>query len=350
MQRFLAAPSDELGQWMRLLRHQVRMWRLCAQRLRENNAMTLAAAMAFRTIFALIPTLVLAYVALKPFGALDIQSQVRGLLRQGGLDEVRIAGSDGEDAPHRRDAPATSTRPHRPRRDRPRTLVGHVERLVGNVEQKLTLGRIGPIGVLWLIYSAVALLTAVERSLNRVFDAPRSRGFLHRAMLYWAAVTLLPLTFLAAHWATGRVADAADGIPAVGWLLAWLARTPAAAVGVILLAGVYCAMPNTRVRFRYAVSGALVAVICWLIAQWGFRLFVVHAATRSIYGALALLPLFLIWLYLWWIIFLFGAVLTYAAGNVNALRTDDAPRDRPGERPVESASAGAPPPRGQEAS
>ncbi|MFW6133521.1 MAG: YihY/virulence factor BrkB family protein [Planctomycetota bacterium] len=305
---------------MRLLRHQMRMWSLCARRLRENNAVTLAAALAFRTIFALVPTLVLAYVVLKPFGALNMQSQVRGLLGRAGLDEVRLVR---DEHPERREAPpGATTRPgqDRPARRRPQTLVGHIERMVGRIEQQLTLGVIGPVGVLWLVYSAVALLTGVERSLNRVFDVPRSRRFLHRAMLYWAAVTLVPITFLAARWATGRAADAAAGVPAVGWLLAALARAPTTAVGVFLLAGVYCAIPNTRVRFRFAVSGALVTVVCWFVAQWGFRLFVIHGATRSIYGALALIPLFLIWVYLWWIIFLFGAVLTYAAGNVHALR------------------------------
>lgn len=321
VQRFLTAPADELSRWMRLLRGQLRVYILSVRRLREMNAMTMASALAFRTIFALVPTLVLAYVVLSPLSGADTEQQIRSLLNQAGLGELRVRrAADGPD----RQPPPPDTRPdgedsqRAGRRRRPRDLAEGLGRLVAGVERKLTLGAIGPIGGLVLIYSAVALLTAVERSLNRIFDAPRTRPFLHRALLYWSAVTLVPVVFLSARYATGVAVDFVSQAPHFGWLLGGLARVPQWALGVLLLAGVYTALPNARVGFRNAAGGALVAVACWVIGQWAFGLFVVHAGTRSIYGAVALLPLFLIWLYLLWMIFLFGAVLTYAAGSARA--------------------------------
>lgn len=80
-------------------------------------------------------------------------------------------------------------------------------------------------------------------------------------------------------------------------------------------------MPNTTVRYRAAVGGAVVAVPLWLVAKWGFALYVTRlVGTGNLYGALGLLPLFLIWLNLSWLIFLFGAQLAHTAANLSGMR------------------------------
>jgi membrane protein len=74
------------------------------------------------------------------------------------------------------------------------------------------------------------------------------------------------------------------------------------------------------VQYRAAVGGAIVAVPLWLLAKWGFAIYVTKlVGTGNLYGALGLLPLFLIWLNLSWLIFLFGAEVANAAANLDTM-------------------------------
>jgi membrane protein len=79
---------------------------------------------------------------------------------------------------------------------------------------------------------------------------------------------------------------------------------------VLLLA--YRLTPNTHVRFKPAVWGAFVAATLWALSRWGFGLYVSKALPyMKLYGAIGLIPLFLFWLYLTWLIVLFGMELAF---------------------------------------
>ena len=71
-------------------------------------------------------------------------------------------------------------------------------------------------------------------------------------------------------------------------------------------------MPNTSVRWRPAVAGALIAAMLWDTTKWGFGLYVSRALPyMKLYGAIGLIPLFLFWLYLNWLIVLFGLEIAF---------------------------------------
>jgi membrane protein len=92
-------------------------------------------------------------------------------------------------------------------------------------------------------------------------------------------------------------------------------------VGILLLAMVYALMPNTKVNFAWAVGGATVAVPLWLVAKWAFALYVTKlVAVGSLYGTLGLLPLFLMWLNLSWLLFLFGAEIAHTGANLRQMQ------------------------------
>ena len=110
---------------------------------------------------------------------------------------------------------------------------------------------------------------------------------------------------------TRTMLNYAHKIYGLSWILTqgmiWLGGPVA---GILILAAVYKFMPNTFVKYKYALIGALAAVPVWLLGKWGFGLYVKYAGTTSIYGAIGLLPIFTIWLKLSCLIFLFGAELT----------------------------------------
>jgi len=76
---------------------------------------------------------------------------------------------------------------------------------VARTEEKMTFARLGPVGLVLLAWSAITLLTTMERSLNRIFEAPRSRGLAIRVLYYWSAVTFIPIVLLAGEY-VGTVA------------------------------------------------------------------------------------------------------------------------------------------------
>jgi membrane protein len=91
-------------------------------------------------------------------------------------------------------------------------------------------------------------------------------------------------------------------------------------------------MPNTHVRFRAAIIGAAVVSVLWLVARWGFAVYVQNFVIKgSLYGLLGVLPLFLLWLYYSWLIFLFGAELAHTAVHLGEIEAaEDASRRKVG--------------------
>ena len=91
IENLLTSPGKELGRWVRFLRFQIQLWRFCARRLAEQNAMAMSAALSFRTMFALIPLLVLAVLILGAVGILDQgKKSLHQFLEATGLTEITL--------------------------------------------------------------------------------------------------------------------------------------------------------------------------------------------------------------------------------------------------------------------
>jgi membrane protein len=267
----------------------------------------MSAAMSFRTIFALIPAIVLAVLVLKAVGVLeDGKQSFRQFLVGSGLTEIAVVaqGEESTTAPSDESAKVFN-------------VADEIEVLVERVEAKLTFGRIGPIGALLFIWTALTLLTTIERSLNRIFGARRARPIARRVLLYWSVLTLGPLVLIVVGYLSRRATQVLeDAVPWL-WALTFVVWAAPIVVGILVLALLYKHMPNTNVPYRSAIGGAVVAVPLWLVAKWAFALYVSKlVGSGNVYGALGLLPLFLVWLNLSWTILLFGAQLAHAATHL----------------------------------
>jgi len=314
VENLLTAPGKELGRWSRFVRFQIQLWRFCARQLRKHNAMAMSSALSFRTIFALVPTLVLALLTVK---AIMPQEDSRALLHKGmaaaNLTEIVIIQDPC--ALGRSEAGVQSEQ------KKSVNAADEIEKLVTKVEQKLTLKRIGPVGTVLLIWTALTLLTTMERSLNRIYGASQSRPLARRVMLYWSVLTLGPIVLVATSYLGARAMHSSQNIPVLSGFMSLIGWLEPVLVGIILLGALYKLMPNTKVSFNSAVGGALVAVPLWLVAKWAFTLYVHEVVGKgSLYGALGLIPIFLIWLNLSWTIFLFGAELSHTAANLSRMQ------------------------------
>jgi membrane protein len=168
------------------------------------------------------------------------------------------------------------------------------------------------VGIIALIVSALLMMYSIEDAFNRIFRVTRPRRAVSRIVVYWTVLSLGPMlvvTGLAMStylFALPLVAEIDRGFALSDRLLLLV---PAVVTWIALTLS-YAVVPNTNVRWRHAAMGALVATVLFELGKRGFALYLTNVPSyERIYGAFAVLPIFLIWVYLSWNIVLLGASL-----------------------------------------
>lgn len=173
------------------------------------------------------------------------------------------------------------------------------------------------VSILVMLFSALSMMISIEDRLNRIWRVHKSRGWGSRLLLYWAALTLGPILIVGGIAVTSYVTavpllhGAADQFGGIGQSL--LSILPFV-VTFLTLWLMYSVIPNCKVSRRDAAIGALLGAVLFEIARWGFTLFVRNAQTyQQIYGVLAAIPIFLLWIYLAWVIVILAASVAASA-------------------------------------
>jgi membrane protein len=174
--------------------------------------------------------------------------------------------------------------------------------------------RLSAVGAVALLFTSAAMMGMVERAFNQIWRVKRTRPLPQRVLMYWALLSLGPLLFGLSLTVTSQLFMATNDLMRTVPLLGALFYT---LVSIVLTTGaytlLYMAVPNRFVDWRDAVWGGLVAAIAFEVAKRLFGVFIKQFPTYAIiYGALAALPLFLLWMYVSWLITLVGALLTAA--------------------------------------
>lgn len=188
-------------------------------------------------------------------------------------------------------------------------LIHYLERFLGN----LNFGRIGFTGFAGILISLVLLLRQIELAFNGIFGVFRERNFFRRFIHFWTFVTLGTfIASLAVGIASGfNLANLFD----VGRIKAsWFSWAKVFSISglIFFYMLLYKIGPNCSIKTKNAAIGAIVASILFTLANEFYGRFIgTFTNYRAIYGALAAIPTFLLWLYIIWIITLFGAVLVW---------------------------------------
>ena len=168
------------------------------------------------------------------------------------------------------------------------------------------------VGIIALIVSALLMMYSIEDAFNRIFRVTRSRRPVSRFVVYWTVLSLGPMLVVAGLalstylFALPLVAEIDRDLALSNRLLVLV---PALVTWIALTLS-YAVVPNTNVRWRHAAMGALIATILFELGKRGFALYLTNVPSyQRIYGAFAVLPIFLIWVYLSWNIVLLGASL-----------------------------------------
>jgi membrane protein len=185
------------------------------------------------------------------------------------------------------------------------------------------------IGIVGIAGTGVLLLATVEDQLNALWRVTTSRPWGKRVLAYWTLITLGPLLIgmsLTLSTYLDNAARRAGFDPDAFYQLAsgwphWLARLIPFLLELIACTLLYCIIPNCAVRWRDGLVGAAVAAIAIEILKIGFGFYIgAMSSYQTVYGALAAIPIFLLWMYVSWAAVLLGAVV---AANLPTWRIDE---------------------------
>lgn len=171
-----------------------------------------------------------------------------------------------------------------------------------------------------LVISLLITLTSVETTFNRIWRVKTARPKFSRFLVYWTVLTLGVLVAAASMALSTRLFALAIFQTQPGlWLVSLLVRVAPAFIELVAFAAIYRVVPHRTVHWRHAFAGALLAIVMFELIRWGMGAFMAKsfAAYEKIYGAVASVPIFLLWVFLSWVSVLLGASL---AASISAFR------------------------------
>jgi membrane protein len=172
----------------------------------------------------------------------------------------------------------------------------------------------GAVSIVSLLVVALLLISNIDKTFNHIWRTQVQRPIIYTFAIYWMVITLGPFligsSIIVSSYLAGLATFAEEYTPGLGTFV--LKLVPSfAAIGAFLI--LYMIVPNRPVRAKYALCGALLATVLFELSKKGFALYVTSFPSYEvIYGALAVIPILFIWVYLSWVVVLLGAVFTYS--------------------------------------
>jgi len=241
-----------------------------------------ATSLAYTTLLSLVPLLAVSFSVLKGFG---VHNQLEPVL----LEALHPLGSEAQE------------------------IVQHLINYVDNTDVRV----LGSVGVAVLLYSVLSLISKIERVFNDNWriDEPRPIG--ERFTRYLSVLLVGPVLFFSAVGATASLRtnllfQRAVEIEPVSWAVDSAEQMVPLLLITLTFVFAYMFVPNTRVRLRSALIGGLVAGVLWEVIGQFFAMFMAGSTKyAAIYSSLAILILFMMWVYIAWLILLVGAAVAF---------------------------------------
>jgi len=268
--------------WKASLTRAVRMMVVLARDVSQGQLTLRAMSLVYTTLMSIVPLLALSFSVLKAFG---VYNQIQPLL----LTFLEPLGEKGAEI---------------------------AQRIIQFIEN-MNVGVLGSVGLALLIYTAVSLVQKIEESFNFIWHIAQPRRFGERFSRYLTMLMVGPILVFSAVGITASVmsAEVVRSVVAIepfGQLVYTVGRLVPYLLVIGAFTFAYSFIPNAKVRLAPALVGGLVGGILWQTAGWAFAEFAASSAKyTAIYSSFAILILFMIWLYLSWLILLFGASVAF---------------------------------------
>lgn len=281
LKNILATPTEELGKWSRFAIFQLKLWRQCARLLSQNRSGQQAAALSYHTIFGIVPFAILMLVILQWLPAYEgMGDDAKNFI----YDQLHFSTIEFPNP----DSPDESVK-----------LTTHIDNISARFITEKNKGSMGIMSGVIIIWVALALLTTIERAFNNIYHVTRGRSFIHRIVNYWTLLTLGPLLLATGIYATAQFSTFGKIQTSITQHLGPVVVPYI--ISVVAFFFLYFVLPNTKVNTRSALWGAFVAALVWSIGKWLFRFYVIQCEPyKEIYGALGLIPLSILWIFITW--------------------------------------------------
>lgn len=281
---------EDLGVAGRLVLKLVQICSLVVRDFYKDQCLLRASALTYTTLLSIVPLLALMFAVLKGFG-------VQNILEPLVLEQL-MAGSEA--------------------------VVDQLMTYINNTN----FGRLGAVGLVLLLVTVLALLINIESAFNHIWGVQKQRSLLRCFTDYLSVVVISPLLLLAAISITTSLrnqdlilrlmetAYVGEAVIAAFKILPFLAMWAA-------FTFLYIFMTNTRVRFSAALVGGVFGGTLWQLVQWVYVSSQVGVTRyNAIYGTMAALPIFMVWIYVSWVCVLLGLELSYTWQNLRSLRRE----------------------------
>jgi membrane protein len=280
-------PLDSINRWSDRLRDRARarsffafLWR----RFLDDSLFQAAGALSYTTVFALVPLSMVVFGVLSAFPVFNQWSD--GLTNYIFTNFVPSAARKVED---------------------------YLKGFTANTGQLTTAG------VIALVTSVLITLASVESTFNRIWRVKTTRPKFSRFLVYWTVLTLGALVAATSLALSSQFFSLAVFSTAPGRLLeSAMLRLAPMAIELLAFTAIFRVVPHRTVKWRHAAAGAVLSVLMFELVKWGIALYIgSFGSYQKIYGPLAFVPVFLLWIYLGWVSILLGASF---AASMSAFR------------------------------
>jgi membrane protein len=198
-----------------------------------------------------------------------------------------------------------------------------VDSIVGYIDNT-NVRTLGWLGVAFLLVTVFSMVSTVEQAFNAIWNVRRGRSPWRKFTDFFSVILIMPVIFLVATSVTvsvqkSEIVQKVMEVSGLGWLESLVLKLAPLVLIWLAFTFAYSFIPNTKVRLRSAALGGAVAALFWQLSQGAYiRWQMGFNNYNAIYGSFAQLPLFLIWMYISWIIVLFGAEMCMAVQNLRS--------------------------------
>ena len=251
------------------------------QRFNQNKLTQAAGYLTYSTMLAIVPLIM---VVFSIFSAFPVFNEVTGALKAFIFTNFAPSASD---------------------------MVGqYIDEFVNNSK------KMSAVGIISLIVVALMLINSIDRTLNSIWHDTETRPIFTSFAIYWLILTLGPLLVGVSIAASTYVKAMFESAANFSFGLKLLSLVPFLSTWFIFTM-IYMVVPNKKVSIKHSAAGALIAAVFFTLGKQAFAWYIVtFPSYQLIYGAMATLPIMLLWIQLSWTVVLLGAQLAAVLAEV----------------------------------
>ena len=253
------------------------------QRFNQNKLTQAAGYLTYSTMLAIVPLIM---VVFSIFSAFPVFNEVTGALKEFIFTNFAPSASD---------------------------MVGqYIDEFVNNSK------KMSAVGIISLIVVALMLINSIDRTLNSIWQDTGTRPIFTSFAIYWLILTLGPLLVGVSIAASTYVKTMFESAASFSFGLKLLSFVPFLSTWFIFTM-IYMVVPNKKVSIKHSAAGALIAAVFFTLGKQAFAWYIMtFPSYQLIYGAMATLPIMLLWIQLSWTVVLLGAQLAAVLAEVRS--------------------------------